>query len=63
MDLAAIEQQLRDRFFQAMLQATFPLQQKGADEEVTLKAMIEAAAMLKERFEMELTELRQEEAE
>jgi hypothetical protein len=63
MDLAATERQLRDRFFQAMLDATIPLQKKGTDAEVTLKAMIQAAALLKERFELELTELRQEEAE
>ena len=60
MSLAVIEQQLRREFFQAMLEATFPLQKKGFDQEVTLKAMIEAAGMLKERFEMELEELRQE---
>jgi hypothetical protein len=63
MSLAAIEQQLRGQFFQAMLEATFPLQKKGFDQEVTLKAMIDAAGMLKERFEMELTELRQEETD
>ena len=61
MSLRAKEKQLREQFFQAMLQATFPLQKQGADQEVTLKAMIEAAALLKERFEMELAELRQEE--
>jgi hypothetical protein len=54
---------LRGQFFQAMLEATFPLQKKGFDQEVTLKAMIDAAGMLKERFEMELTELRQEETD
>jgi len=53
------EQKLRDRFFQAMLEATFPLQ-KGPDQEVTLQALIQAAQMLKERFEQELEELRQE---
>jgi hypothetical protein len=46
-----------------MLQGTFALQQRGMDREVTLKALIEAAAMLKERFELELMELRQEEVE
>jgi hypothetical protein len=63
MSLAAIEQQLRSQFFQAMLEATFPLQKKGFDQEVTLKAMIDPAEMLKERFEMELAELRQEETD
>jgi len=51
--------ELRDRYFQAMVEATFPLQ-KGADQEVILQALIEAADMLKERFEQELQELREE---
>ncbi len=51
--------ELRDRFLQAMLQATFPLQ-AGLDQEVTLQALIQAAAQLRERFEAELDELRQE---
>jgi hypothetical protein len=54
------EGKLSDRFFQAMLEATFPLQKKGADQEVTLQALIQAAQKLKERFEQELEELRQE---
>ncbi len=53
------EQKLRDQLFQAMLEATFPLQH-GPDQEVTLQALIQAAQMLKERFEQELDELRQE---
>jgi hypothetical protein len=54
------EEQLRDQFFKAMLEATFQLQKKGPDQEVTLQALIQAAQMLKERFEQELDELRQE---
>lgn len=50
---------LRERFVQAMVQATFPLQQ-GPDQEVVLQALIEAAGELKCRFEQELAELRQE---
>ena len=42
-----------------MLEATFPLQ-AGPDQEITLQALIGAAEMLKERFEQELAELRQE---
>jgi hypothetical protein len=53
------ERELRDRFFTAMLQATFPLQ-AGVDQEVTLQALIHAADRLRERFEAELDELRQE---
>ncbi len=59
MDLARDEQRLRDQCFQAMLAATFPLQ-PGPDPEKTLQALIRAAEMLKERFEQELAELRQE---
>lgn len=59
MEILPAERELRDRFLQAMLDATFPLQ-AGQDQEVTLQALIRAAEMLKERFEQELDELRQE---
>ena len=59
MELSATEQTLRDRAFKAMLEATFPLQ-AGPDQEMILQALIRAAEMLKERFEQELEELRQE---
>jgi hypothetical protein len=53
------ERQLRDQFFNAMVEAAAPLQH-GMDQEVTVQALIRAAEMLKERFEQELDELRQE---
>jgi hypothetical protein len=53
------EEQLREKFLQAMVEGTFPLQ-KGPDQEVILHALIGAAELLKERFEQELAELRQE---
>jgi hypothetical protein len=56
------QRQLRNQFLKAMLEATFPLQ-KGPDPEVVLEALIEAADLLRQRFEQELAELRQEEAE
>ena len=59
MPLQQADRELRERFLQAMLDATFPLQ-AGQDQEVTLQALIGAAEMLKERFEQELDELRQE---
>jgi hypothetical protein len=59
MQLLQTERDLRDRFFKAMLESTFPLQ-AGVDQEMTLQALIRAAEMLKERFEQELDELRQE---
>ena len=59
MVLTENERELRDRFFNAMVEATFPLQH-GQDQELTFKALIGAADMLRERFEQELDELRQE---
>jgi hypothetical protein len=59
---APSEQELCDRFFQALLEATIPLQQ-GPDPEVALEALIEAAGMLEEHLRRELAELRQEQAE
>lgn len=59
MQLIQGDRERSDRFLRAMLDATFPLQ-AGQDQEVTLQALIRAAEMLKERFEQELDELRQE---
>jgi hypothetical protein len=59
MELSQAEQQLTHQLFMAMLEAAFPLQ-AGPDREVTLQALIRAAEMLRERFERELEELRQE---
>jgi hypothetical protein len=60
MDPALAERKLQDELFHAMLEGTFPLQEKGPDRETTLLALIRATEMLKERFEAELSELRQE---
>jgi len=62
MDLSPEEKQLSDRFLKAMLETTLPLQ-SGVDQELTLQALIRAAEMLKDRFERELDELRQEETD
>ena len=59
MESSQANKELAERFLQAMLEATFPLQ-KGPDQEIILQALIEAAGMLKERFEQELEELREE---
>jgi len=59
MQLTQADRELQERFLNAMLEATFPLQ-AGLDQEMTLQALIRAAEMLKERFEQELDELRQE---
>lgn len=54
-----VERRLTDRYLQAFLQTAFGLEE-GPDQEITLQALIRAAARLKERFEGELEELRQE---
>ena len=59
MDLSHEEKELRDRFLRAMLEAALPLQ-ASLEPEKTLQALIGAADMLKQRFEQELDELRQE---
>jgi hypothetical protein len=59
MNLSREEKELRDRFLRAMLEAALPLQ-ADLEPEMSLQALIRAADMLKERFEQELDELRQE---
>jgi hypothetical protein len=62
MPLSPTVQRLRDQFVKVLLDAAVPLQQ-GPDREVALEALIEAAAGLRQRFEQELAELRQEETD
>jgi hypothetical protein len=62
MALSQIEQELRDRFLEVLLEASLPLQ-PGSDPEVTLEALIDAAHLLAEHFQRELEELRREQAE
>jgi hypothetical protein len=62
MSLVPEVQSLTQRLLEAMWEATLPLQQ-GPDPEVVLEALIEAAELLRQRFEQELAELRQEAAE
>jgi hypothetical protein len=62
METPSTQPQLARQLFTAMLEAALPFK-PGPDPEVTLEALIEAAAALKEHFEQELAELRQEQAE
>jgi len=55
-----VRSELSEHYLKILVEATFPLQQQSLDPEVTLHALIDAAGMLKERFEQELEELRQE---
>jgi MarR-like DNA-binding transcriptional regulator SgrR of sgrS sRNA len=57
-----LRQQMRDRFFHAMLDAIMP-HNLGPDPEVTLEALLEATELLQEHFEQELAEMRVEQAE
>ena len=62
MPLSPEEQKLRDQFFKVLWEASLPLQ-PGADPEVTLEALIDAAQMLQGRLQRELAELREEQAD
>jgi hypothetical protein len=62
MALSPEEGHLCERFFKLLLETDWPLQ-PGADPEVTLEALIEAATMLQEHLQHELVELRREQTE
>jgi hypothetical protein len=59
MALSKVAQQLRDEYVRKLIEAAAPLQQ-SADLEVALEALIEATQIVKEKFEQELAEVRQE---
>jgi hypothetical protein len=59
MDWTQEQKDRRERYVLALIEATFPLQE-GPDREVNLELLIDAAGMLKEHLEAELSELRQE---
>jgi hypothetical protein len=60
MNRTPAQQQLRENYVIALVQATLPLQQAATDPELTLELLIEAADLLKERLEAERSELHQE---
>jgi len=62
MGLSSEQDQVRERFLMALVEATLPLK-GGPDPELTLELLIQAAALLQEHLESELEELRQEQAE
>lgn len=60
MQLTREQQQLREQYVIALIEATCPLQKQATDREVTLELLIEAADLLKEHLEKELEEIREE---
>lgn len=54
------QKRLREQYLIALIEATVPLQKEGDDREVTLELLIEAAGMLQQHLEEELTGLRVE---
>src|SRR5262249_13308167 len=63
MELSPDEKQIRDRFFQALVDAILPLKAEAADPEVALEMLLEAIEALREHVEKELEEVRLEQAE
>jgi hypothetical protein len=62
MALSSVARELRDEYVRRLLEVALPLQQAN-DPEVALEALIEATQLVRDKFEAELAELRQEEAE
>lgn len=62
MEQQSAQDELRNRLFNALVEAVVPLK-TGPDAEVLLPALIQAAGMLKEHLEQELDELRLEQVE
>jgi hypothetical protein len=62
MGLSPEQEQVRERFVLALVEATLPLK-GGPDPELTLELLIEAAGLLREHLESELEELRQEQVD
>jgi hypothetical protein len=57
----AEQEQLRERYVIALIEATFPLHKEAVDPELTLELLIEAADLLKEHLQKELEGHREEE--
>ena len=62
MEQSQEHRELRNRYFQALVEAVLPLK-AGPDPELAMELLIEAAAMLREHLEQELDELRLEQTE
>jgi hypothetical protein len=63
MSLTKEQEELRERFVIALIEATFPLQSATPDRELTLELLIQAADALKQHLQSELAEFRAEETD
>jgi hypothetical protein len=63
MDLTQEQEQLRERYVIALIEATFPLVKTAADREVTLELLLQAADLLKQHLQKEREDLRAEEVD
>jgi hypothetical protein len=62
MDLTPAQRQLRDGFFNALLETTLRLKE-GPDRELIQELLLQAAEMLRDHLEQELAEIRLEQVE
>jgi len=60
MPLTKKQEQLRERFVMALIEATLPLQKESDDSEITMELLIQAADLLKQHLKKELEEMRGE---
>jgi hypothetical protein len=60
MDPTHEQEQPRERFLIALIEATYPLQKESRDPEVTLELLIEAADGLKQHLQQQLEKVRGE---
>jgi hypothetical protein len=60
MELTKEQEQLRERFVMALIEATLPLQKGSTDPEISLELLIQAADLLKQHLQKEREELREE---
>jgi hypothetical protein len=60
MERNAEQEQLREQYVIALLQAALPIQERATDREVTMELLMEAADIFKDRIQKEREELRME---
>lgn len=63
MNLTREQQQLREKYVIALLEAAQPFQKDAADPELTMELLIQAAEMVRDHLQAQLNELREEQAD